>query len=207
VAGRDLGEGTRLAAETGAYVCFEDEAGQSLRPPKARTWGRRGHTPVVRVCGKGSGRVSVAGLVCLRPGARGRLFYRVRIHRGRKGERRSMSEADYAGLIAAAHRELHAPVILVWDNLNTHVSAVMRGFIQAHPDWLTEVRLPSYAPELNAAEGAWANMKNGLGNLAVRDVDQLAAVVKNRLKRIQYRPALIGGFLAQTGLALEPGPP
>jgi hypothetical protein len=35
----------------------------------------------------------------------------------------------------------------------------------------------------------------------------LAAVVKNRLKRIQYRPELIGGFLAQTGLTLEPGPP
>ena len=83
----------------------------------------------------------------------------------------------------------------------------MRGFIQAHPDWLTEVRLPSYAPELNAAEGAWAAMKNGLGNLAARDVDQLAAIIKNRLKRIQYRPALIGGFLAQTGLTLEPQPP
>ena len=117
MAGRDLGEGTRLAAATGAYVCFEDEAGQNLRPPKARTWARRGHTPVVRVCGKGSGRVSVAGLVCLKPGARGHLYYRVRIHRGRKGERRSMSEADYAGLIAAAHKELHAPVILIWDNL------------------------------------------------------------------------------------------
>jgi hypothetical protein len=37
-------------------------------------------------------------------------------------------------------------------------------------------------------------------------VDQLAAVVKNRLKRIQYRPALISGFLAQTGLTLEPQP-
>ena len=93
--------------------------------------------------GKGSGRVSVAGLVCLQPGARGHLFYRVRIHRGRKGERRSMSEADYAGLIAAAHQQLHAPVILIWDNLNTHISAVMRSFIQAHPDWLTEVRLPA----------------------------------------------------------------
>ena len=68
-----MGEGTRLAAATGANVCFEDEAGQNLRPPKARTWARRGHTPVVRVCGKGSGRVSVAGLVCLKPGARGRL--------------------------------------------------------------------------------------------------------------------------------------
>jgi transposase len=207
VAGGDLGEGTRLAAETGAYVCFEDEAGQNLRPPKARTWARRGHTPVVRVCGKGSGRVSVAGLVCLKPGSRGHLFYRVRVHRGRKGERRSMSEADYAGLIVAAHKELQAPVVLIWDNLNTHISAAMGKFVSSHPDWLTEVRLPAYAPELNAAEGAWANMKNGLGNLAARDVDQLAAIIKNRLKRIQYRPALIEAFLAQTGLTLEPQPP
>jgi DDE superfamily endonuclease len=207
VARGDLGEGSMLAAATGPWICFEDEAGQNLRPPKARTWARRGHTPVVRVCGKGSGRVSVAGLVCLRPGARGRLFYRVRVHHGRKGERRSMSEADYAGLIAAAHQNLHAPVILIWDNLNTHISAVMGKFISAHPDWLTEVRLPAYAPDLNPAEGVWANMKNGLGNLAARNVDQLAAVVRNRLKRIQYRPELISGFLAQTGLTLEPGPP
>jgi putative transposase len=149
----------------------------------------------------------VAGLVCLRPGARGHLFYRTRIHRGRKGERRSMSEQDYAGLITAAHQELQAPVILIWDRLNTHVSAVMHAFIEAHPDWLTEVRLPAYAPELNAAEGAWAVMKASLGNLAVRDVDQLAAVMKSRLRRIQYRPALIEAFLAQTGLTLEPQPP
>jgi hypothetical protein len=54
---------------------------------------------------------------------------------------------------------------------------------------------------------AWAHMKNSLGNLAVRDVSQLAAIVKNRLKSIQYRPALIEGFLAQTGLAFEPEPP
>jgi hypothetical protein len=35
---RHLGEVSRLAAATGAYVCFEDEAVQALRPPKARTW-------------------------------------------------------------------------------------------------------------------------------------------------------------------------
>jgi transposase len=59
---------------------------------------------------------------------------------------------------------------LIWDNLNTHVSAVMRAFIEAHPDWLTKVRLPAYAPELNPVEGVWSNMKNGLCNLAARDV-------------------------------------
>ena len=56
---------------------------------------------------------------------RGHLFYRVRIHRGRKGERRSMSEADYAGLIAAAHQQLHAPVILIWDYVARHIIPVV----------------------------------------------------------------------------------
>jgi len=105
-----------LAAAAGAYVCFEDEAGQNLRPPRARTWAPRGQTAAVRVSGKGSGRVSVAGLTCYKLGARSRLFYRVRSHRGRKGERRSMSEADYAHLVTAAHQQLSALLILVWDN-------------------------------------------------------------------------------------------
>jgi hypothetical protein len=31
--------------------------------------------------------------------------------------------------------------------------------------------------------------------------------MKNRLKRIQYRPGLTAGFLAQTGLSIQPEPP
>ena len=49
-------------------------------------------------------------------------------------------------------------------------------------------------------------MKNGLGNLAVRNVDQLVAIAKDRLDRIQYRPGLIDGFLARAGLTLDPQP-
>jgi transposase len=113
----------------------------------------------------------------------------------------------YAALVTAAHTQLAAPVILIWDNLNTHISAHMRAWIDARADWLTVEHLPACAPELNAVEGAWAHMKNSLGNLAVPDVSQLAAIVKNRLKSIQYRPALIESFLAQTRLTLEPEPP
>ena len=52
----------------------------------------------------------------------------------------------------------------------------------------------------------------GLGNLAASTVDQLAAIMGNPVRRIQHRPALISGFLAQTGPTLEapvssdPGP-
>jgi DDE superfamily endonuclease len=204
VADRDLGQASRLAAATGAYVCFEDEAGQNLRPPKARTWAPRGHTPVVRVSGKGSGKVSVAGLACYQPGARSRFFYRARTHYGRKGERRSMSEADYAHLVTAAHNQLHAPVILILDNLNTHISAVMRVFTGAHPGWLTEARLPAYAPDLNAVEGIWSLLKRAMANFAAADLDGLVRIVKRKLKKIQYRPHLIDGCLAGTGLKIEP---
>ena len=202
----DLGEGTRLAAATGAWIVFEDEAGATLRPPKARTWAWRGHTPQVAVSGRG-GRVSMAALVCYRPGHRSRLFYRVLVHRRRAGARRSFSEEDYAALVAAAHVQLAAPMILIWDNLNVHCSAAMRRFCQAHSDWLTVVQLPAYAPELDATEGVWAQVKRDLGNLLAGTVDELAVSAKRLLKRIQYRPALIDGFRAQTGLALEPQPP
>jgi len=120
VAGGDLGQGTRLAALAGAWTCFEDEAGQSLRPGRARTWAPRGRTPVTLVSGN-AGRLPVAGTACLKPGQPGRLFYRVRVRRRRKGDRASMSEAGYAALVTAAHRALNAPVVLIRDNLSTHV--------------------------------------------------------------------------------------
>ncbi|WP_396230431.1 transposase [Frankia sp. ACN1ag] len=166
-----------------------------------------GHTPVVRVSGKGSGRVSMAAVVCYRPGQRPRLFYRVLAHHGRKGERRSFSEDDYATLIVAAHHQLNAPIILCWDNLNTHHSAAMRTFLTAHPDWLTVVRLPAYAPDLNPVEGLWAHVKRDLGNHTRPTIDQLTTTIKTLLTRIQYRPDLIAGFLGQTDLALNPHPP
>ena len=206
MADRDLGQGTRLAALTGAYICFEDEAGQSLRPGRARTWAPRGRTPVVRVSGK-AGRLSVAGVACLKPGRPGRFFSRLRVHRRRKGDRPSMSEADYAHLVTAAHHALNAPLIVIWDNLNTHRSKKMRAFTDAREDWLTVVRLPGYAPDLNAVESAWSVMKSGLGKHAAATLDQLEAIVRTRLRKIQRRPDLINALLGQTGLTLDPQPP
>ena len=39
------------------------------------------------------------------------------------------------------------PIVLVWDNLNTHVSAAMAELVAARP-WLTVYRLPPYAHDL-----------------------------------------------------------
>lgn len=156
--------------------------------------------------GKGSGRVSVAGLICVKPGHRTRLIYRTITHHGRKGEKKGFREADYAALLDAAHQQLGGPIVLVWDNLTTHHDTAMRTLIAART-WLTVYRFPAYAPELNPVEGVWSHLKRGLGNLAACGIDQLAALVKTRLKKMQYRPALIDAFIAETGLIPATGAP
>jgi putative transposase len=158
---------------------------------------------VVRVRAKGSGRVSVAGLVCTRPGHDPRLIYRTIVHHGRRGEPKGFTEGDYAALLDAAHQQLGGPIVLVWDNLTAHVSARMRRYITGRT-WLTVFQLPAYAPELNPTEGVWSHLKRSLANLASRTIDEVAASVKTRLKRMQYQPGLLAGITARTRLDLNP---
>nr|WP_205379479.1 transposase [Streptomyces sp. SID7805] len=173
-----------------------------MRPPRARSWGRIGRTPVVRVRGRGSGRVSMAGMVCFRRGDRSRLIYSFRVHRGRKGEPTGFTWQDYRDLIVRAHNQLKGPIVLVWDNLRTHLMPQMKDFIAANEDWLTVFHFPSYAPDLNPQEGIWSLVKRAIGNLAAANLDQLAVAVKRSLKKTQYRPHLIDGCLIGTGLTL-----
>jgi transposase len=77
----------------------------------------------------------------------------------------------------------------------------MRQLIAAR-SWLTVYQLPAYAPELNPVEGVWSSLKRSLANLTKQGIGQLTALIKTRLKRMQYRPGLIDGFLARTGLDL-----
>jgi hypothetical protein len=172
-----VASGKRVARRLGAWICFADESGLTLRPAKARTWGPRGRTPVITVAGRGGRRLSIAGMVCYRPGRQGRLIYRVMVHRGRKGEPKGFREKDFAALLDAAHQQLGGPIVLVWDGLPGHRSAAMRRLIAAR-SWLRVYVLPGYAPELNPAENVWSNLRRGLANLAAGSINDLARTAK-----------------------------
>ncbi len=202
MAAGDVARHKRTVAEQGAWLVFEDESGQGLRPPKGRTWGRRGRTPVVTVTGGHNTRVSLAALIAVMPGQRSRLVFRV--HRPRRGDKRKgLTETDYARLPDAAHQQLGGPLVLVWDNLGTHVSRAMRDLVAAR-DWLTVFQLPAYASELNPVEGIWSVLKRSLANLPKRDITQLTALIKTRLRRMQYQKGLLEGLLTETRLDLMP---
>lgn len=85
----------KRAADLGAWLWFEDEAGQGLKPPKGRTSGRRGCTQVVKVTAAGTKRVSMAALICSKAGRMPRLIYRIHLGRGpAKGRRKGFTEID-----------------------------------------------------------------------------------------------------------------
>src|SRR4051794_14287031 len=87
----------------------------------------------------------------------------------------------------------------VWDNLNTHVSHAMAELIAARP-WLPVSRPPPSARELTRVEPLWPHLKRSLANLTKHNLAELTALVKTRLKRMQYRPGVLVGFLASIGL-------
>ncbi|GAA2215564.1 hypothetical protein GCM10009850_110320 [Nonomuraea monospora] len=127
----------------------------------------------------------------------------MRIYRRRKHERKGFAETDYALLLDAVHQQLGGPIVLIWANVNMDVDALMRSLIDKRP-WLTVFCLPAYAPELKPVETVWSHLKHGLGNLAPCTLDDLATIIRNRLKQLQYRPDLLDAFLAHIGLVTNP---
>ncbi|MFF4393348.1 transposase [Streptomyces sp. NPDC001552] len=112
-----------------------------MTPPRARTWSRRGHTPVIRVRGRSRRRTPAAALCCYKH------------------------------------------------------------------DWLTTIRLPAYAPDLNPVEAVWSLVRGATASTAFDTPDDLDRKLRREIRRIQLRPHLIGGCLTSTGLAINPPTP
>ena len=77
--------------------------------------------------------------------------------------------------------------MLIWDNLNTHVCAAMKQFIENHA-WLTVYQLPAYSPDLNPTEGVWSLLRRALVNIAFANLAHLEQAIRQRLRTIQHRP-------------------
>jgi transposase len=79
------------------------------------------------------------------------------------------------------------------------------AWLDSQRDWLTVERLPAYAPELNAVEYLWANLKDvELANLPITTLAEVADATQQGIQRVCERENLVVGFLAHTGLTLNP---
>ncbi|MEU2718787.1 transposase [Streptomyces sp. NPDC007205] len=95
---------------------------------------------------------------------------------------------------------------MVWANLNTHLAAGLKRYEAGH-DWLSTVRLPPYAPDLNLVEAVWSLVRRAMANTAFHTPNDLDRRLRRELRRIQLRPHLIDGCLTATSLTINPPTP
>ena len=98
-------------------------------------------------------------------------------------------------------RHLRRPLLVIWDGLPGHHSALVRDFVTAQGGRLTLECLPGYAPELNPVEYIWAYLKkNELANLCPRELWDLSTAARAGLRRMRRRPTLVRAFWQQAEL-------
>jgi len=186
----------RNAKRLNAIICFQDEAGISLKPPVRATGSPRGQTPVLtHRCSWG--RLSVSGVIGYESdGSDAWVVF-------------GMLEGSYNGdALVEFLEELKGhlggrKITLVWDNLPAHRSRVVKDWASTQRDWLVIERLPGYAPDLNPIELLWGWVKGQeLADLCAESIDEVAVVADETLCRAADETWMLSSFLRHCGLGL-----
>jgi transposase len=165
-----------------------------MAPLVRRTWAPLGETPILVHRTRGLRKVSVIATLCLSPAFRTvRLFFQVQV----KGNITGIVVMDFLKQLL---RQLHGPVILIWDRLQAHRCREVQKYIQSSRRILMWY-LPPYAPELNPVEYAWCYLKmNPLANAAPPDVNALGKMACRRGRSLSRRSGLLRSFVTHSPL-------
>lgn len=169
--------GLRLALRRAQAVAgdiallFADESEALTHPYLAHAWARRGADLRVQAPGRAE-RVAMMGSLDA-------VTREVILHTSR-----TKRSADFVALLDEIGRRCGPgsgapvrPVVLVLDNGPIHTSKLTTEALSRRP-WLTVEWLPKYAPELNAIEPAWRDLKrHHLAHRTFADAHDLATAI------------------------------
>jgi transposase len=159
----------------------------SERPRRYRTWAPCGQTPVLQYHFRWKTLSLAAGITWWN-------FYF-------KLYPEAIKAPQIIDFLAHLLRHLRRPLLVIWDGLPGHRSAVVRDFVAQQGDRLTLERLPGYAPELNPVEHIWGHLKkHEIPNLCPRELWQLSTAARAALRRMRRRPTLVTAFWKQADL-------
>ncbi|MCX8114852.1 MAG: transposase [Burkholderiaceae bacterium] len=154
-----------------------------------RTWGLRGHTPVIQQSFTWKQMSAIAGLSWWR-------FY-FRFVDG------AVTSEQIIAFFAALKRQIRRKLLIVWDGVGVHKSRRVRAWLEQQHGRIALAFLPPYAPELNPVEAIRACLKkHEIANLCPTHLAQVSDFARRRLKSMQRRPNLIRAFWQQAELAL-----
>lgn len=154
-----------------------------------RTWAPKGQTPVLQYSFNWKQLSAIAGISFWN-------FY-FRLFAG------TIKGPQLIEFLQALARQIKGKLLIVWDGLPAHRSAMVRQHVDSLQGRIVLERLPAYAPELNPVEYIWGYMKNReLANLCAKTIGEVSQFARNRLKSMQRRPRLITAFWEQANLPI-----
>jgi transposase len=176
---------------------FLDESGFLLAPLVRRSWAPCGQTPVLRQRGRHYKKVSAIAALCVSP-QRDQVKLYFRLHPDR-----NIKSPQVIEFLRGLDQELGSSWCLLWDRLNAHQAKITKHYLNG-VGRLHTFYFPSYAPELNPVEYLWSYTKtNPLANLAVYEVEKLAAAARSCSRSIQRKPELLRSFIRHSPLFLR----
>jgi transposase len=177
------------ALHEGRTLVFVDESAFYLLPSVVKTYGPRGHTPVLRVP-LTHDHLSVMGAITLE----GRINTLIRD--------RALNAKDTVGFLQHLLHHVGGKLLVIWDGSPIHRGKAVSAFLEHIGRRTLRVeRLPPYAPDLNPADGIWSQLKYvELRNLCCHDLDLLYQELCLAIGRLRAKPHLIRSFFDQAGL-------
>jgi transposase len=180
----------RLAADEGASIFFEDEAGLRTDHHAGTTWGPVGQTPVVVKTGE---RKSVSMVSAISP--RGELRFRV--------QEGTMNADRFIDFLKALLCGVEGKIFLIVDGHPAHKAKKVKEFTENEAGGRLKIFfLPPYSPDLNPDEWVWNNVKNDrVGRMVIMGKDDLKAKAIGALRRLQKLPDVVRGFFRDPHLS------
>lgn len=174
----------RRAKQAGASVFFLDEAGFSSEPALGRTYGLKGHTPIVPTTGQ---RQKVNAISAI--SAKGGFWSDV--YTG------NLNAARFLEFLKAFRRGGRGKVFLIVDGHPSHRAKIIKEYVQSTGGMLELHFLPPYAPDLNPDEFVWQHAKtNGVSKKPLKQNESLRQRVEADMEAMRKNPKLVRSFFS-----------
>ena len=180
---------SKRAKKEGAKIFFLDEAGFQSDPPLGKTYGLKGHTPVVQTSGQ---RQSINVISAIN--ARGEFWAATYDAK--------LNSETFVLFLQDFMKGQKGKVFLVMDGHPSHKARAVQKYVESLEGRLELHRLPTYSPDLNPDEFVWSHMKNnGVSKKPLKQNESLRQRVETDLLNLYSNPELIRSFFKAPSVA------
>jgi transposase len=178
-----------LAQRVKADIYFGDAAHMRSDHHAGRTWGKKGHTPVVSSTGARY-RMSLISAIT----SRGHMRFMIK-------EEGGVNAAVFIEFLRRLMVGSKNKIFLIVDRGPAHVAKKTKAFVASLSGRLRLFYIPPYSPDRNPDELVWKHLKaDTVGRTSITSFNDFKDKVKSSMLSLQRKPAKIRSFFQKPSL-------